>query len=388
MITGATAASTVGTYPITVSGASNANYSISYINGTLTVTPADLTISALSTNKVYGAPVPVLTAIYSGFVNGDTETNLDSPAQLTTQADAASAVGPYPITVSGATSTNYSITFQEGVLTIEKAALTGIVSSTQNPATPGQEVTFSFGLSAVAPGAGTPAGTVQFKIDGANAGSGLLANSVASFSTSGLSVGTHVVRAEYSGDGNFTGATNILAPDQMINTPPAAVADTIERYPSNSVKVTIAALLSNDSDADHDTLTFVSVSSDSTNGGTVTRKGNWIFYTPVTGFVGDDSFTYQITDGRGATNTGTVTVAIKLDNAPAMNLRITDLGNRQYHLRFDGVPYRSYSIQYTEGMQPPHWQPLTNAMANQTGMFECIVTNPEGTPRFYRSVYP
>ena len=38
--TTATTASAVGTYSITASGAVNANYTISYVNGTLTVTPA------------------------------------------------------------------------------------------------------------------------------------------------------------------------------------------------------------------------------------------------------------------------------------------------------------------------------------------------------------
>ena len=48
-------------------------------SGSLTVTPASLTITADNQSKVYGATVPTLTAIYTGFVNGDT------PASLTAQ---------------------------------------------------------------------------------------------------------------------------------------------------------------------------------------------------------------------------------------------------------------------------------------------------------------
>jgi hypothetical protein len=44
--TTATASSAVGTYPITASGAVDANYTISYSPGTLTVTPVGLTITA------------------------------------------------------------------------------------------------------------------------------------------------------------------------------------------------------------------------------------------------------------------------------------------------------------------------------------------------------
>ena len=43
-----------GTYAITASGAVDANYTISYVAGTLTVTPAALTITADNETKVYG----------------------------------------------------------------------------------------------------------------------------------------------------------------------------------------------------------------------------------------------------------------------------------------------------------------------------------------------
>ena len=71
--TTATAGSPVqtGGYPITASGAFDPDYSISYQPGTLTVTPAPLTVRANATSKVYGAAVPLLTDTISGFVNGD-----------------------------------------------------------------------------------------------------------------------------------------------------------------------------------------------------------------------------------------------------------------------------------------------------------------------------
>ncbi len=69
-------------YPITASGAADANYTISYVAGTLTVTPAALTITADNKSKVYGAALPALTASYSGFVNGDTAASLSTPPTL------------------------------------------------------------------------------------------------------------------------------------------------------------------------------------------------------------------------------------------------------------------------------------------------------------------
>src|SRR4029077_10053022 len=43
----------VGSYTIIPSGLSSGNYTISYVNGTLTVTPAGLTITANNASKIY-----------------------------------------------------------------------------------------------------------------------------------------------------------------------------------------------------------------------------------------------------------------------------------------------------------------------------------------------
>src|SRR5260370_683651 len=70
--TAATATSHVGSYGITASAAVDADYTISYVSGTLTVNPALLTITADNKVKTYGGALPVLTVSYSGLVNGDT----------------------------------------------------------------------------------------------------------------------------------------------------------------------------------------------------------------------------------------------------------------------------------------------------------------------------
>ena len=119
--TTATASSAVGIYTITPSGAVASNYSISYATGTLSVTPATLTITADDKTKVYGAAVPALTASYSGFVNGDDASGLTTQPVLATSATAASGVGTYTITASGAASSNYTISYVSGTLTVSAA---------------------------------------------------------------------------------------------------------------------------------------------------------------------------------------------------------------------------------------------------------------------------
>ncbi|MBB5637749.1 gliding motility-associated-like protein [Pedobacter cryoconitis] len=128
LTTTATAASSVagGPYAITASGAASANYSISYVPGSLAVTAAPLTITASNKTKAYGAAVPALTATYAGFVNGDTPAGMFTPPTLTTTATAASSVAgsPYAITASGAVNTNYAISYVPGSLAITAAPLT------------------------------------------------------------------------------------------------------------------------------------------------------------------------------------------------------------------------------------------------------------------------
>src|SRR6202030_1484299 len=92
--------------------------------GTLSVTPASLTITADSKTKVYGAALPGLTASYSGFVNSDTVTNLTTQPALTTTATAASHFGSYSTTASGAVDADYTISYVAGTLSVTPAALT------------------------------------------------------------------------------------------------------------------------------------------------------------------------------------------------------------------------------------------------------------------------
>ena len=347
-----------------------------------------LTITAQNTNKIYGAPLPTFTPLYSGFTNGDTPASLTAQPVLSTPATPVSPVGTYPIHASGAVSSNYAIQYVDGTLAILPAATTGLVTSTANPSLPGQPVSFTLTLGAVAPGTGTPTGTAQFRIDSTNViGPLALSGGVAGYSTTNLSHGLHVVGAEYAGDGNFIGTTNVLSPVQLINTPPVAGPVTAQRDPTTGVKVSIAALLSNDLDADGDPVTFLGVSAASANNGTVVSNGGWVFYTPAPGFTNTDTFTYMISDGWAAPVTGVVTVNIRTNTGPSPNLTISDLGNGAYAIRGDGIPDRTYRIQFSDEPLGTNWQTLGTAAADSYGIFQFNDTN--GSPqRFYRSVYP
>ena len=108
-----------GTSTITASQAGNDGYfPATPVARTLTVNKANLTIRVLDTVKTTGQPNPVFTITYTGFVLGETVANLTIPPAATTTAVINSAPGYYPITLGGATSSNYNIIYTNGRLTV------------------------------------------------------------------------------------------------------------------------------------------------------------------------------------------------------------------------------------------------------------------------------
>jgi hypothetical protein len=121
--TTATAASPVGTYPIvpTATSTNITDYNVVYVDGTLTVGKATLTVTAADANRTYGTPNPTFSASATGVENGDTFTYTE-----TTTAATASPVGTYPIvpTAAGVNLSNYTVVYANGILTITQATLT------------------------------------------------------------------------------------------------------------------------------------------------------------------------------------------------------------------------------------------------------------------------
>ncbi|AXY74385.1 hypothetical protein D3H65_10525 [Paraflavitalea soli] len=108
-----------GTTDITAEQAGSTDYSAAApVVRSLTVNPAPLTITAENKEKVQGDPLPAFTIIYDGFVNGDDAGDLTTPPIASTTATASSGAGDYPITISGATATNYTITHVPGNLKV------------------------------------------------------------------------------------------------------------------------------------------------------------------------------------------------------------------------------------------------------------------------------
>jgi gliding motility-associated-like protein len=200
--TTADATTNVGTVPVTVSGGVDNNYTYNYVTGTLTINKATLTATADDKTRVYGDANPALTITYSGFVNSETASVIDTEPLASTTAVTVTDAGTIPITVSGGIDNNYTFSYVSGTLTITKATATVILGNLS--------ATYS-GLPQSATATTTPAGlTVDFTYDGSatipvNAASYAVVATINDINYLGNSSGTLVI-----GKANQTIAFNSL----------------------------------------------------------------------------------------------------------------------------------------------------------------------------------
>jgi hypothetical protein len=223
--TTAASGSSAGSYPITVMTGTlaAANYDFLYVSGTLTITKPTLTITASSSSMIYGGPVPPITPTYNGFAPGQSASNLTTQPTCATAATSTSPViaSPYYVsTCSGAVDSNYTITYVAGSVAVTQASTTTAVTSSGNPSTFMQMVTFTATVTPQYTGT-TPTGTVTFynTVNGVTTtlGTGTLSVlngvDVATFSTATLQdTYSNSITAVYGGDSNFTGSNDTTSP--------------------------------------------------------------------------------------------------------------------------------------------------------------------------------
>ena len=121
--------------------------------------------------------------------------------------------------------------------------------------------------------------------------------------------GDYVIRVTVS-DGAFNVEKNlamtVLLPQ---NNPPAAKGDSFMVEEGQILEVAAPGVLSNDTDPDGDPLTAALVD-DAFNGVLVLYPDGSFIYTPDTGFIGDDKFTYVASDGEDDSPVATVTITV------------------------------------------------------------------------------
>jgi hypothetical protein len=215
-----------GTHSLTVSYVGDGNFLTSTSAATVeTVAAPAATATALSASvpsSVFGQPVTLTASVTSpagtpsgvvtffedGNVLGSATLNGAGQATLTV----APGVGSHALTASFAPTGAFAASTSAAVTeSVSRAATATALSASLSSVVTGRSVTFTATVAAVAPGAGTPAGTVTFKDGNVVLGTVAVgAGGKATFTTSFSAVGGHTVTAVYSGDSNFTASSQAV----------------------------------------------------------------------------------------------------------------------------------------------------------------------------------
>jgi hypothetical protein len=197
--------------------------------GALQTIPATTTITIVDNNGVYtGSPFGATGSVTGpgGVIAGATLTfmyyNASDTGFTNPLAAAPTNVGDYVVVAQYSGNASFAPARATTTLFITMASTSIVLtSSTGGSSNYGQSVTFKAVISVVAPGGGTPTGSVTFFSNGVNLGTVTVINGIASLTTSALNVGSDPVAATFFPDtGNFSSRKTTLT--QTVTAPPRA----------------------------------------------------------------------------------------------------------------------------------------------------------------------
>jgi Big-like domain-containing protein len=203
--------------------------------------------------------------------------------------------------------------------TVNKAFTNTALTSTANPITLGQAVSFIATVSVVSPGSGSPTGTLTFQDATTILGTVSLNSSASgSVTASSLAVGVHQVTAAYSGDGNFSGSNGNL---------------------TENVSYAICTLYDQTKSVQSGATFPIKLYLCDANGNDVSSSSILLHATQVTnvfGFSGD-------VEAAGNANP---------DNDFRFDSTLGPAGGYIFNLSTTGLPTGTYSLQFTAGSDP------------------------------------
>jgi fibronectin-binding autotransporter adhesin len=207
-----------GPYSVTAAtaGASAVSFSLSN-TGEATVT----SLSSSVNPSVYGESVTLTATVTNASGGGaptGTVTFMDGSTALGTvqlvRGNATYKTGGLPVgsntitAVYNGNSTHAPSTSAVLTETVNQDGTATTVTSSRNPSTYGESLTFTAIVKAAAPGGGTPTGTVTFMDGSSSLDTVPLSGGRATFATNLLDAGSHTITVVYSGDGNFVTSTS------------------------------------------------------------------------------------------------------------------------------------------------------------------------------------
>jgi hypothetical protein len=223
-VTSATATSDVGTYGVLPAWISTANYEVTLQPGVLTIVPRP-TVSVLQSSgpspSTYGQAVSFTLVVSSGVgVPGGTVTLVSAGLAVAT---VPLVDGQASLNVSSLEAGNHALSARYSgsggfaasssptlAHTVNAATTRTELTSSLNPSRVGQAVTFTAAVSPISPGAGSPAGSVEFLQGGVVIGTVPLAGGSAALTTAALPAGKHTIQARYLGTRNYLPSTSTV----------------------------------------------------------------------------------------------------------------------------------------------------------------------------------
>ncbi len=192
----------------TVAAASTTTAVVSSTNGQ-SVYGQSVTFTATVTANAPGSGTPTGSVTFTYGTTSHSVT-LSSGTASYTYSSTALATGSDSITVTYNGSTDFAGSSTSITQTVEEDITTTSLTSSVNPSTYGEAVTFTATVAANSPGSGTPTGSIAFYDGSSELGTGTLSGGKATFKTSAfaLSAGSNSITAVYSGDQNFTGSAS------------------------------------------------------------------------------------------------------------------------------------------------------------------------------------
>jgi len=231
---------------------------------------------------------------------------------------------------------------------------------------------------------GTPPLGYQWQLNGVDLAGAT--NSILVVSNAGLAnYGAYTVAVSNNYSGTVTSSVASLYVDGLPLVAAPVPLITVKNQPAT---LTTQQILSYAHDPAGDPLTVTGVEGTSTNGATVVLDGNTVTYTPVTNYMGADSFTYTVSDGDGSTATGLVEVQVWCStNMTSIMLPPTMLPGNIFQINFSGPPLCPYELQRATVLTGP-WINLGIITTDGTGLGGFVDTNPPPAGAFYRTIYP
>jgi len=340
------------------------NYTVLSTNGTLTVTAAPLSVTASNASRQYGLTNPVFGGDLVGLRNND-----NIAPTFVSAATTNSTVGNYSITTTfsdpATKLTNYTVTTNNGTLTVTKAPLAVTAADASHP------------WGATNPVFG---GTIV----------GLLDNDdiTANYSTSAVTnspVGTYPITFTLSDPGgklsNYSTTTN-NGTLTVFNNPPtiSPIANQVAAVGSTLSFVVEA----NDPDEPFQNLSFSLDPSSEAFGASIDTNLGVFTWTPAQGTQGEGatlSVTVRVSDNAIPPQTVTATFNIFVIDHPAL----VDMQNSPdgfVSLTWNVYTGATYNFQFKNALSDATWSNLGQFTA--TNYLQTISDNPGGTQRFYR----